>query len=401
MATFCAVTLCVATCSATNAAAPIADSTSVASRCFDRCFTQLAAAAITAVVFAAVLFAAVVRRTISQRRAFPTDCSEAAITAVVFTAVAFAAVVFTALAFADVAIAAVAFSAVAFAAAVVDAVVFVVDAVVFAAVVRRAMSQCRAFSSADCCDAAITAVVFAAVALAAVVRRAISQRRALATDCSDAAITAAAAFAAGVAGCMLVTFDSSSIVPASFNRAHLAAEGPSNATGTIEVFCPGGLGAASVVATSDATSLPRGCRSVVLVVRLWLMCRLAAARRAAVLAAIALMSPVLGALAGAAEVVCLDGRPASAPWSNAASVTSVAGGCASGAANKLLAGATADLAGDAHSQRSGGQMDGVLPQLLMHQLESCGALSESSAAQVVGSPPSTRAVGRRCSTDVA
>ena len=276
----------------------------------------------------------------------------------------------------------------------------------FAAVVRRAISQCRAFSSADCSDAtitaaAITAVVFATVALAAVVRRAISQRRAFATDCSDAAITAAAVFAAGVAGCMLVTFDSSSIVPASFNRAHLAAEGPSNATGTIEVFCPGGLGAASVVATSDATSLPRGCRSVVLAVRLWLMCRLAAARRAAVFAAIALMSPVLGALAGAAEVVCLDGRPASAPWSNAASVTSVAGGCASGAANRLLAGATADLAGDAHSQRSGGQMDGVLPQLLMHQLESCGALSELSATQLVGSPPSTRAVGRRCSTDVA
>ena len=99
----------------------------------------------------------------------------------------------------------------------------------------------------------------------------------------------------------------------------------------------------------------------------------------AVFAAIALMSPVLGALAGAAELVCLDGGGASAP----------------------VAGATADLAGDAHSHRSGGQMDGVLPQLLTHQLESCGALSELSAAQVVGSPPSTRAVGRPCRTEVA
>eukprot|EP00964_Phaeocystis_antarctica_P135441 scaffold99810_cov49-Phaeocystis_antarctica.AAC.2 len=271
----------------------------------------------------------------------------------------------------------------------------------FATIVRRAIIQSRAFSSADCSDAAITAAVFAAVAFAAVVRRAISQRRAFATDCSDAAITAAAVFAAGDAGCVSVTFDSSSIVPASFSRAHLVAEGPSNVTGTIEVFCLGGPGAASVVSTFDATFLPTGCGPVLLVVRRSLMCRFAAARRAAVFAAIALMSPALEALAGAAEVVCLDGRPASAPWSNAASVTAVAGGCTSGAANMLLAGATADLAGDAHSQRSGGQMDGVLPQLLMHQLESCGALSELSATQVVGSPPSTRAVGRRCSTDVA
>ena len=413
------MTLCVATCSATNAAAPIADSTSVANRCSDRCFTQLAAAASTAVVFAAVLFAAVVRRAISQRRAFPTDCSDAAIKAVAFAAVAFAAVAFAAVAFAAVAFAAVAFAAVAFAAvafaaaafaavalaavafAAVAFVVVAFAAVALAAVVRRAISQPRAFSSADCCDAAITAVAFATVALAAVVRLAISQPRAFSSaDCCDAAITAAAVFAAGVAGCMLVTFDSSSIVPASFNRAHLAAEGPLNATGTIDVFCPGGLGTASVVATSDATSFPKGCRSVVLAVRLWLTCRLAAARRAAVFAAIALMSPVLGAIAGAAEVVCLDGRPASAPWSDAASVTSLTGGCASGAANMLLTGATADFAGGAHSQRSGGQMDGVLPQLLMHQLESCGALSELSAAQVVGSPPSTRAVGRRCRTEV-
>lgn len=144
------------------------------------------------------------------------------------------------------------------------------------------------------------------------------------------------------------------------------------------MFCAWGLEAASVVA-SDATSSPVGCRSVALVARLWLMCRFAAARRAAVFAAIALMSPVLGALAGAAELVCLDGGGASAP----------------------VAGAAADLAGDAHSHRSGGQMDGVLPQLLTHQLESCGALSELSAAQVVGSPPSTRAVGRPCRTEVA
>ena len=379
------MTLCVATCSATNAAAPIADSTSVANRCSDRCFTQLAAAASTAVVFAAVLFAAVVRRAISQRRAFPTDCSDAAIKAVAFAAVAFAAVAFAAVAFAAVAFAAVAFAAVAFAAVAFAAAAFA--AVAFAAVAFAAV--------------AFVVVAFAAVALAAVVRRAISQPRAFSSaDCCDAAITAAAVFAAGVAGCMLVTFDSSSIVPASFNRAHLAAEGPLNATGTIDVFCPGGLGTASVVATSDATSFPKGCRSVVLAVRLWLTCRLAAARRAAVFAAIALMSPVLGAIAGAAEVVCLDGRPASAPWSDAASVTSLTGGCASGAANMLLTGATADFAGGAHSQRSGGQMDGVLPQLLMHQLESCGALSELSAAQVVGSPPSTRAVGRRCRTEV-
>ena len=384
------MTLCVATCSATNAAAPIADSTSVANRCSDRCFTQLAAAASTAVVFAAVLFAAVVRRAISQRRAFPTDCSDAAIKAVAFAAVAFAAVAFAAVAFAAVAFAAVAFAAVAFAAVAFAAVAFAAAA--FAAV---------AFAAVAFAAVAFVVVAFAAVALAAVVRRAISQPRAFSSaDCCDAAITAAAVFAAGVAGCMLVTFDSSSIVPASFNRAHLAAEGPLNATGTIDVFCPGGLGTASVVATSDATSFPKGCRSVVLAVRLWLTCRLAAARRAAVFAAIALMSPVLGAIAGAAEVVCLDGRPASAPWSDAASVTSLTGGCASGAANMLLTGATADFAGGAHSQRSGGQMDGVLPQLLMHQLESCGALSELSAAQVVGSPPSTRAVGRRCRTEV-
>ena len=287
---------------------------------------------------------------------------------------------FAAVAFAAIAVAAVAFAPVAFA------------AVLLTAVARRAISHLRAFPI-DCSDAASTAVVFTAaafadvafadvagVALAGVARRAMSHRRAFATVCSDAVITAAAVLAGGAAGCTLVaTLDSSSIVPAWFNRAHLAADGPSKATGTIEVFCAGGLEAASVVATSDATSSPVGCRSVALVVRLWLMCRFAAARRAAVFAAIALMSPVLGALAGAAELVCLDGGGASAP----------------------VAGATADLAGDAHSHRSGGQMDGVLPQLLTHQLESCGALSELSAAQVVGSPPSTRAVVRRCRTEVA
>ena len=433
VASWCAATLCVATFSATSAAAPIVDSTSVANRCLDRCFTQLAAAASTAVVFAAVLFAAVARRAISQRRAFPTDCSDAASTAVAFpaacpalafaavasTAVTFAAIAFAAVAFAaverraishrralssadwcDAASPAVTFAAVAFAAIAVAAVAFApvaFAAVLLTAVARRAISHRRAFPI-DCSDAASTAVVFTAaafadvafadvagvalagVALAGVARRAMSHRRAFATVCSDAVITAAAVLAGGAAGCTLVaTLDSSSIVPAWFNRAHLAADGPSKATGTIEVFCAGGLEAASVVATSDATSSPVGCRSVALVVRLWLMCRFAAARRAAVFAAIALMSPVLGALAGAAELVCLDGGGASAP----------------------VAGATADLAGDAHSHRSGGQMDGVLPQLLTHQLESCGALSELSAAQVVGSPPSTRAVGRRCRTEVA
>mmetsp|Transcript_60564 Transcript_60564/g.145666 ORF Transcript_60564/g.145666 Transcript_60564/m.145666 type:complete len:332 (+) Transcript_60564:1803-2798(+) len=331
----------------------MAEATSVPKRCFDLCLTQLAAAAITAVEFAAVLFAAVVRRAISQRRAFPTDCSDAAITAVAFAAI-------------------------------------LGDGEGGGGDGGGGLSCGGGGGDGD-----------GGGGFAAIVRRAISQRRAFATDCSDAAITAAAVFAAGDAGCMSVTFDSSSIVPASFKRAHLVAEGPSNVTGTIEVFCRGGPGAASVVSTFDATSLPTGCGPVLLVVRRSLMCRFAAARRAAVFAAIALMSPALEALAGAAEVVCLDGRPESAPRGSAASVTGVAGGCASGAANMLLAGATAELAGDAHSQRSGGQMDGVLPQLLMHQLESCGALSELSATQVVGSPPSTRAVGRRCSTDVA
>lgn len=429
-----------ATFSATSAAAPIVDSTSVANRCLDRCFTQLAAAASTAVVFAAVLFAAVARRAISHRRAFPTDCSDAASTAVAspaaFPAVAFAAVAntaaaspavtfpaaFPAVALAAVAFAAVerraishrrafssadwcdaaspamAFAAVAFAAIAVAAVAFAPVAFaadLLTAVARRAISHLRAFPI-DCSDAASTAVVFiaavfagvaltgvapAGVALAGVARRAMSHRRAFATVCSDAVITAAAVLAGGAARCTLVvTLDSSSIVPAWFNRAHAAADGPSKATGMIEVFCAGVLEATSVVATSDVTTLPvLGCRSVALVVRLWLMCRFAAARRAAVFAAIALMSPVLGALAGAAEVVCLDGGGASAP----------------------VAGATADLAGDAHSHRSGGQMDGVLPQLLTHQLESCGALRELSAAQVVGSPPSTRAVGRPCRTEVA
>ena len=169
------------------------------------------------------------------------------------------------------------------------------------------------------------------------------------------------------------------------------------ALAAVDVFClEESLSATSAVSTSKTTPFPKRCRPDFLVVRRWLICRFTAAITAAVFVAIALMSITSEALATA----CSGRSGRSAATSAPASARGGAGGCASGVASPiLLEDAKFHLVGDAHVQRSGGQMDGVLPQLLIHHLDAPSSLSALSATQVVESPPSTRAVGKRWRTD--